>query len=254
MTEKALDLKPTQQTLPTVEPARAMTPMDLIYSMVQHGVDAEQLDKMLTLQERWEANEARKAFAAAMADFQARCPTIFKARRADRYNYAPLDEILRTIRPHLEACGLSVRFSTRLDGQIITTICTVSHRDGHSEISEFAAPVDPNMKVNETQKVGSANSYAKRYALSNALGLVASDEDDDGYSAGSVCITDQQAAANPPPAQISDATFAELSDYIEAISDKMSPEQSGYFTKHPIEQMTEDEAQAILKRMKKRYG
>lgn len=194
MSDQALDLKPTQQTLPAVEPARAMTPMDLIHSMVQHGVDAEQLDKMLTLQERWEANEARKKFAAAMADFQARCPTILKSRNADRYNYAPLDEILRTIRPHLEACGLAVRFSTRTEGPVITALCTVSHRDGHTETSEFAAPVDQNMRVNETQKMGSANTYAKRYALMNALNLVASEEDDDGYSAGTVCISDDQAA------------------------------------------------------------
>jgi len=194
MKSEVQELIPHQPTLPSVEPARAMTPMDLMRGAIEHGVDADQLDKLLTLQERYEANQARKAFAAAMADFQARCPTVMKSRKADRYNYAPLDEILRTIRPHMEACGLAVRFSTRTDGPVITALCTVSHRDGHSETSEFAAPVDSAMKVNETQRMGSANSYARRYALMNALNLVASMEDDDGYAAGTQYITDEQAA------------------------------------------------------------
>lgn len=171
----------------------APTPMDLMSAMIEKGVDGDQLEKMLTLQERWQANEARVAFSRAMADFQASCPTILKSKKADRYNYAPLDEIMRTIRPHLDRCGLSVRFSTKLTEQaVITAICTVTHRDGHSEVSEFAAVVDPHMKVNDTQKIGSANSYAKRYALMNALNLAASDEDDDGYSAGTEHISAEQ--------------------------------------------------------------
>jgi len=174
--------------------AHTMTPMDLMAAAMERGVDADQLEKLLALQERYEANQARKAFAAAMADFQAACPTIKKSRQADRYTYAPLDEILRTIRTHLDSAGLSVRFSTQTEGSVITAVCIVSHRDGHSETSQFAAPVDPNMRVNETQKMGSANSYAKRYALMNALNLVASEYDDDGQAAGTQMISDEDAA------------------------------------------------------------
>lgn len=159
------------------------TPMQLMQAMIERGTDPDQLEKMLALQERWEAKEARKAFAGAMAQFQADCPTVYKSKAADRYNYAPLDEILRTIRPHLDRAGLSVRFNTRMDEGSVTAICTVSHRDGHSETSEFSAPVDRGMKVNATQQVGSANTYAKRYALCNALNLVGSDFDDDGQTA-----------------------------------------------------------------------
>jgi len=173
----------------------APTPMQLMQAMIERGVDADQLDKMLTLQERWQANEARIAFSRALADFQASCPTIEKTRKADRYVYAPLDTVIKTIRPHLERCGLAVRFSTYMTGDtVITAVCTVTHRDGHSEVSEFAACIDDAMKVNDTQKVGSANSYAKRYALMNALNLVASDEDDDGYRASVETISKEVAA------------------------------------------------------------
>ena len=170
------------------------TPMQLLQAAVANNVDAGQLEKLLDLQERWEANQARKSFAAAMAQFQAHCPTLLKSKKADRYSYAPLDEILRTIRPHLDATGLSVSFNTSTKDAVITAFCTVTHRDGHSVTSEFSAPVDPAMKVNATQQAGSANSYARRYALCNALNLVASNEDDDGATAGAALISDEQMA------------------------------------------------------------
>jgi hypothetical protein len=187
-----------------------MTPMEIMERAIERGVDADQLEKLMALQERWEANQARRAFAAALSEFQARCPTVLKTAEADRYTYAPLDEILRTIRPHMEATGLSVRFSTELtEESVITAVCILSHRDGHSETSHFAAPVDRSLSrdgkplMNVTQQMGSANTYAKRYALLNALNIVASSfEDDDGYAAGIPMLTDRQ--------------VVQLRDYIEA--------------------------------------
>ena len=182
----------------------ATTPMQLMQAMIEKGTTPEQLEKMLDLQERWEAAQARKSFAAAMAGFQANCPTILKSKKADRYSYAPLDEILRTIRPHLDATGLSISFNTSTKDAVITAFCTVTHRDGHSVTSEFSAPVDPAMKVNDTQKAGSANSYAKRYALMNALNLVGSEFDDDGYSAAKPVNPDLEPATAEQMAMIQD--------------------------------------------------
>ena len=185
------------------------TPMQLLQAAVANNVDAQQLEKLMDLQERYEANQARKSFSAAMADFQAHCPTIPKSRKADRYSYAPLDEILRTIRPHLDSAGLSVVFNTKAELGIITAFCTVQHRDGHSVTSEFSAPIDPAMKVNATQQVGSANSYAKRYALCNALNLVGSEFDDDGFRASTPADTDKAPATDEQLAMIADYRDAE---------------------------------------------
>jgi len=183
-------------------PVVQQSPMTIIAAAVDKGIGADELGKLMDLQDRYEANQARRAFTSAMADFQARCPTILKSKRADRYNYAPLDEILRTIRPHLEQCGLSVRFNTSTDGSTIKAVCHISHRDGHTETSEFSAPVDPAMKVNDTQKAGSANSYAKRYALCNALNLVGSEFDDDGYASAKPTNPDDEPATDEQLATI----------------------------------------------------
>ena len=189
-TVEKFELTAPVETLPV-----ATDPMQMLGAALDRGMSVADLGPLMDLVERDQANKARTAFMGAMADFQAACPTIKKTKRADRYVYAPLDQVLRTIRPHLESNGLSVRFDTEMTGNsVITAICTVSHRDGHSEVSRFAAPVDSEMRVNDTQKVGSANSYARRYALMNALNLVASNEDDDGFTADMPPVTPERQA------------------------------------------------------------
>jgi hypothetical protein len=47
------------------------TPAALILQAVQSNTDLDKLKGLLELQERWEANEARKAYHQAMSDFKA---------------------------------------------------------------------------------------------------------------------------------------------------------------------------------------
>lgn len=182
------------EIIKTENEAPAMiTPMDLMAQAIEKG-GADELEKLMLLQERYEANRAQKAFSAALAGFQAAVPPIHKNKQADRYTFASFDEIMRIIKPYLATAGLSIRFTTETTGEsVITATCTITHRDGHSEESHFAAPIDPQMRVNQTQKMGSANSYAKRYCLVNALNLSLSDEDDDGAGAGTMLVSDEEA-------------------------------------------------------------
>ena len=50
--------------------APAVTPMAMLQLAIEKGAGLEQLEKLMALQERWEANEARKAFVAAKAAFK----------------------------------------------------------------------------------------------------------------------------------------------------------------------------------------
>jgi hypothetical protein len=151
---------------------------------------------MFDLYERNEAREAQKAFDKALAAFQGEAPQIRKSKKADRYYYAPLEEILKKIQPTLTKHGLSVRFDTKMAEGMITAYCTVAHEAGHKETSEFTCPIDKEnkTKINVSQQAGSANSYAKRYALGNALNLSYCDEDDDGQAAGTEYITEEEQA------------------------------------------------------------
>src|SRR5258708_19874174 len=58
--------------------AQAITPMQMLSAAVAKGVDTEQLTKLMDLQERWEKNEARKAYHAAFAAFKSEAISIIK--------------------------------------------------------------------------------------------------------------------------------------------------------------------------------
>ena len=53
-----------------LQPAQAiaLTPMDMLNQAVERGANIETLDRLMSLQERWEKNQARKEFAVSGPD------------------------------------------------------------------------------------------------------------------------------------------------------------------------------------------
>jgi len=167
-------------------------------SIIQHamatGADPAYLRELLQVREQWEAGEARKLYSQAIADFQSRCPIIEKADKAHNKQYAAMDRIWRTIRPLLDETGLSVvwtantltEYGLRIEGEI-------RHKAGHAVPITYDLPMpDKVTGQNAAQQMGSATTYAKRYALCSALGIVTG-EDDDGLAAGTSYVTKEQA-------------------------------------------------------------
>lgn len=182
-------------------------PLAMLASALQQGHDVDKLGKLMDLAERYEANQARKEYAAAMSKFQSSCPPIVENKVANvvtdkgsySYSYADLDCIMATVRPALKKCGLSVTFDTEVaeDGTSIRSLCHVMHRSGHVETRRFVAPVDKALRMNDSQKMGSANTYANRYNVLNALGLTAGEDDD-----GAAGATNRGAAPAPKAANL----------------------------------------------------
>lgn len=177
--------------------ASPSSPMALIQLAVENNADPDRLDRLMDLAERWQKNTAAEAFAEALAKFQAKCPPIHKGRNISMGSgrggptYASYDDIMLQIRPLLSECGLSVTFSTNLVDKHLHAICTV-RKGAHIHESEVTLPV-PDMKVNDTQKMGAAISYGKRYALCAALNIITTDQDVDAEGLGVQTVTEQQA-------------------------------------------------------------
>lgn len=177
----ATDLVSTGPIEP-VSPPVAVTPMLLIERALERGHDPS---KLYELAQKWQQDIAAEQFATALATFQARCPQIKKERSIDLGGgkgplYASLDDIMHQIAGLLAECGLAITFSAGItDSGHLTAKCLV-HHGRHVEHSEITLPVPSNMRVNDTQKMGAALSYAKRYALCAALNIVVTDEDRDG--------------------------------------------------------------------------
>lgn len=141
------------------------------------------------------------AFAAALAEMPS--PALDKTNSAfGRFRYASLGSFLETCRPHLARFGLGLAsdFEPIADGNLM---CWTVIRDASGETLRLA-PVPVRVDLAKPQSTGSAMTYARRYSLSAALGVVG-DEDDDGNATNEpkpqrqVSMPQAHAAAAPKP-------------------------------------------------------
>jgi len=162
----------------------------LIAQAVKEGASVETLDRLFTLQERVKKEHAREEFIRALAQFQTECPIIEKTKKVMgkdgkvRYQYAPLDSIIVQIRGLLSKNKLSYTIDTENKEDMIVAKAKITHVLGHSDTSSFAIPIDKEGYMTTPQKYASALTFAKRYALCNALGVLTGEDDDDATSVG----------------------------------------------------------------------
>jgi hypothetical protein len=119
-------------------------------------------------------SESIKNIAGALVDFQSSVSKVAKESNNPFFKskYASLANILDTIQKPLSECGLAI--SQFPDGNALTTI--LLHADsGEWMESSYVMPV---AKQNDPQAMGSAMTYARRYALGSILNLNIDDDDD----------------------------------------------------------------------------
>ena len=160
----------------------------------QPDLDIAKMQQLMELKREWDKDRAAEAYAAAISDFQRKCPQIHKGRKpgsGPTYTYASYDDVMVVAGPILAECGIAVTFSQEQVEKSLKVTCRL--RVGtHAEDHTFVVPV-PDMRVNDTQKFGAALSYAKRYALCGALNIVTTDEDTDASNLSMNTITEEQA-------------------------------------------------------------
>ena len=141
--------------------------------------DVEKLEKMLQMQERYEAKEARKSFFRSLSNFQMNMPQVVKTKQGHNYQYAPLCDITAIANPVLNASGLAYRFEQSQDAENLTVSCVVSNFEGHEERTTMQAPLDKSGSKNIVQAAGSTFQYLMRYTFIGALGITTADTDSD---------------------------------------------------------------------------
>lgn len=177
--------EPPTEIVP-VGTAAVLTPMAMIDRAIANGAAVEVLEKLFALQERYEANQARKDFNNAIADAKAEIKPIIKNRKVDfttqkgrtNYEYEDLAEIARQIDPILAKHGLSYRHRSAQDGAKLSVTCIISHRGGYFEETTLTAENDTSGNKNSIQGIGSTATFLQRYTLKLALGLAATKDDD----------------------------------------------------------------------------
>lgn len=162
------------------------TPFNLLAIAVQRGDDMERLKQLMELQERWEANEARKAYNRAFAAFKEEAVTIPKNRKVTdgplkNKSYAELFSVVNAITPALSKHGLSAAWKiTKDERDWLEVTCTLRHVGGHSESVSLGGPPDAGGAKNAIQARASTVTYLERYTLKAITGLSEQDDDKDG--------------------------------------------------------------------------
>jgi ERF superfamily len=177
---------------PAMLPAVDSTPPELLRLAVSQNADLAKLSHLMDLQERWEKNEAKKAYVAAMNGFKANPPEITKNEIAEfvgkngeivEWEYSTLDHIHDAILSELSRHGISHRWIVEQpQPEIVRVTCVLTHKLGHSEQTTLQGPVDHSGSKNAIQAIGSSAKYLERYTLMAATGLADRSPDTDGLA------------------------------------------------------------------------
>lgn len=176
------------------------SPAAMMMAAISKGMDLDKLEKFMQLQERYEANEAKKAYYKSMALFSQNAPEIVKDRQVSfgtgktSYSHASLANVTNSIRAELGKYGLSPKWITEQTDKQIKITCTITHDQGYSESTSLEAAPDTSGSKNSIQAVGSTITYLERYTLLALTGLATKDMDDDGQGSDTdKFITSEQA-------------------------------------------------------------
>jgi hypothetical protein len=158
--------------------------MDLLRMAVSQNFDIDKLEKLMALQREWEANEARKAFVAAMNAFKQNPPEIIKNKHVKfgqtEYDHATLDAVCRAVIEGLSQHGISHRWRPEQGDGWVKITCILMHDLGHCEETSLIGPPDNSGSKNAIQAISSTVTYLERYTLLAATGLAAANTDTDG--------------------------------------------------------------------------
>jgi len=159
-------------------------PAQMLELAIRQGLDETRLAKFMDLYERWEKEQSRRAYVAAMADFKAEPMRILKTKEVNipggaKFFHATLADICDGVLANLGKHGFSHCWEPKqLDNGWVEITCVMTHRDGHSERFMLRGPPDNSGKKNPLQEIGSTKTYLERYTLMAAVGMGSSDMDD----------------------------------------------------------------------------
>ena len=183
-----------QQGIASPAPA---TPADIVLYAMKNGGSIAEIREFMQLQREWEADQARKAFVADMAEFKKNPPTIVKDKEVSfkagsgttSYSHATLGNVTSAIVDGLAKHGFSHRWDTKQEAGRIIVTCLLTHKLGFSESTTLESGAETSGTKNAIQAMGSAITYLQRYTLLAATGLATHDQDDDGNNFGTADTT-----------------------------------------------------------------
>lgn len=185
-----VEATPIAQTAAATHAVSVITPAQMLQIAVERNATIEQMERLYALKREFEADEARKALAAAFARFKAEAVQVVKTKAINDgplkgKKHADLWDVVTASSDVLARFGLSTSWAvTRDEPAWIEVTCTLKHEAGHSESVSLGGEPDTGPGRNKIQARGSTITYLQRYTLMAILGLAAREQDDDGNGGG----------------------------------------------------------------------
>ena len=166
---------------------KGSSPVETAIRFLESKGNPEQLEKMMELQERWEANEARKAFHDAMTQAQKNMPVIPRDKKNEQTGsmYSKHETIIKLAKPVYTAAGFSMMFyeGDTAKPDHIRIMCDIRHEKGHMETRHIDLKIDTTGikgTVNKTGIHGSGStiSYGRQYLPGMIFNIPTGDDND----------------------------------------------------------------------------
>lgn len=220
---------------------RILAAPDLPIERVSQALDLWERveDRRLATEREAKAQEAERAYVAAMAAATAEIPTIGRDRTNThtRSRYTTLDAILPVVKPILARHGLSLTsWPIQEAADFVTVWCRIQHVGGHGEERSIRLPLDKGGAQGRTNKtdlqaIGSTQTYGRRYLVCAMLGIPTGDDTDGGG------VVDD---GPPPRPTIDEATFREVRD----LMDRAGVDEAKILAAYGVEALTDLAADA----------
>lgn len=170
--------------------AKRMHP--LVHAALSTGnpIDPEMLNKLLDVQERWEAGEARKAFTRAVTALKADLPSVvghdstvdFTSERTNKkthYTHASLAAVMDAITEPLTRHGFSLSYTPQTIARerdiVVRVTCRLTHSEGHFEEATLESGPDMSGSKSAAQGIMSTITLLSRYTACSLLGIATKD-------------------------------------------------------------------------------
>jgi hypothetical protein len=186
---------------PAVSRRKSLPVLDPFMSIIERAIttpefDVSKLQQLLDVRERWEKNEAAKAYTVAINKFKQNPPTIEKNRAVGYtskktgdtvgYSHATLDQVCDAVTKGLSTVGISHKWRLEQPEGKVRVTCVLRHELGGTDEATLEGPPDTSGTKNAVQAISSTVTMLERYTLLAVTGLAVTGTDTDGTSRPSI--------------------------------------------------------------------
>jgi len=160
----------------------------LISQAIDRGVPVETLERLLAMAQQLDAKYAKEKFNTCMSAFQEECPIIVKSKPGATtktgvvaYRYAPLDVIVKQVKPLLFKHGFNYSLDTQPDTKGVHAYLKIRHTCGYEDVNHVYMPfVERTAVMTDAQVEMATMTIATRRVFCNGFGIITGEEDTDG--------------------------------------------------------------------------